>query len=383
MDKERNITLLYAMAFLQGMVFYGPIATLYRQAAGVGLGEIALMEGVSLAFSVALELPWGILAEKLGYRRTMVLCSGLFFGTKLIFWRAAGFWGFFWERVLLGVVNAGLSGLDVGILYLSCPQEKVHRVFGIYNNMTLLGLLSATAVYSLWIGERYRLAGALTAVTYALAALLSLFLSEVRPPERGRGRETRGRFVAVMGETLGQKGILSLLAGAALLGACHQMVTVFYSQSQYRRLGMDDAGMGLAYALVTLLGLLGGLSARLKEKVGQRRLLILLPLASAVACALLALTESPLLSVLAVAALRVSFYLFQPLQETLQNREVHTEDRATALSVHAVLLDAVTISATLLLGRVSERSLSGAFLLGAGLCLGSLALLLRAGEKPA
>lgn len=26
----RNIPLLYAIAFLQGMVFYGPVATLYR-----------------------------------------------------------------------------------------------------------------------------------------------------------------------------------------------------------------------------------------------------------------------------------------------------------------------------------------------------------------
>lgn len=38
MPQKRNITILYAMALLQGMVFYGPIATLYRRAVGVGLG---------------------------------------------------------------------------------------------------------------------------------------------------------------------------------------------------------------------------------------------------------------------------------------------------------------------------------------------------------
>ncbi|GEM_PF-3717555 len=31
-NKKLNIYLLYAMALLQGMVFYGPIATLYRRA---------------------------------------------------------------------------------------------------------------------------------------------------------------------------------------------------------------------------------------------------------------------------------------------------------------------------------------------------------------
>lgn len=374
MEKKRNIYILYAMALLQGMVFYGPIATLYRQAVGVGLGQIALMEGVSLAVSVALELPWGLLAERLGYRKTMVLCSGLYFVTKLIFWRAAGFAGFFLERLLLGVVTAGLSGLDTGMLYLSCPPERAQRVFGVYNNMTLLGLLAATGVYSLRIGENYRLAGFLTAVSYGLAALLSLGLTEVRSPERRRGREAFQSFGTVMRETLGKRRLLLFLTGAALLGASHQMVTVFYSQSQYQRLGLDAAGMGLAYALVTLLGLLGGLSARLEERVGERGLLFLLPLGSALACAALAFTDSILFSVLAVAALRVAYYLFQPLQSTLQNREIQTEDRATALSVQAVLLDGVTISATLLLGWASEQSLSAAFLLGALLCLCAQAL---------
>ncbi len=345
------------------------------------MGQIALMEGISLALSVALELPWGILAERLGYKRTMLLCSGLFFVTKLIFWQAAGFGGFLLERILLGVVTAGLPGMDTGMLYLSCPPEKAHRVFGIYNNMTILGLLLATGIYTLWIGDNYRLAGALTAVSYALAALLSLGLKEVRAPERRQSRETVESFRAAVGELLGEKRLLSFLAGAALLGAVHQMATVFYSQSQYQRIGMTAAGMGGAYALVTLLGLLGGYSARLKEKVGERGLFVLLPLVSALSCGMLAFTKSIPLSVLAVAVFRVSFDLFQPLQAAIQNRLVETRDRATALSVHAILLDGISISATLLLGRLSEISLSAAFLFGAALCLGSLGLLCRAGKE--
>lgn len=380
MDR-RNIYIFYAMALLQGMVFYGPVATLYRQAAGVGLGQIALMEGISLALSVALELPWGVLAERLGYRRTMLLCSGLFFVTKLIFWQAAGFGGFLLERILLGVVTAGLSGMDTGMLYLSCPPEEAHRVFGVYNNMSILGLLLATGVYSLWIGEDYRLAGFLTAVSYALAALLAMGLREVRPPANRRGGKSLSRFKSALKETLKKRKLLLFLTGAALLGATHQMVTVFYSQSQYQRAGMTAADMGLAYGLVTLLGLLGGFSARMKERIGERRLSALLTLVSGLSCLLLAVTESMTLSVLAVAALQVSYYLFLPLQTNLQNREAKTADRATVLSVHAVWIDGVTISATLLFGRLSEVSLSAAFLLGAGLSAGAMGLVLESQKK--
>lgn len=37
MEMKRNLTVMYAISFLQGMVFYGPIAALYRQAQGVSV----------------------------------------------------------------------------------------------------------------------------------------------------------------------------------------------------------------------------------------------------------------------------------------------------------------------------------------------------------
>ena len=79
MKSKRNIRLMYAIALLQGMVFYGPIATLYRQAAGVSVFQITLIESISLALALALEVPWGILADRIGYRRSMIVCCGLYF----------------------------------------------------------------------------------------------------------------------------------------------------------------------------------------------------------------------------------------------------------------------------------------------------------------
>ena len=180
MENKRNIRLMYAIALLQGMVFYGPIATLYRQAAGVSVFQITLIESISLALALALEVPWGILADRIGYRRSMILCCGLYFLSKIVFWQADGFGGFLAERLMLSVVCAGLSGLDVSILYLSCPEQESHRVFGIYNNLGMAGLLAASAVYAVFVGENYRLAGLLTVFSYGAAAVLALFLREVR-----------------------------------------------------------------------------------------------------------------------------------------------------------------------------------------------------------
>ena len=52
---KKNLYVMYAMALLQGMVFYGPIATLYRQAQGVTVFEITIIESISLALGILWE----------------------------------------------------------------------------------------------------------------------------------------------------------------------------------------------------------------------------------------------------------------------------------------------------------------------------------------
>ena len=85
---KRNLYLMYAIAFLQGMVFYGPVATLYRQAQGVSVFQITVIESISLILCILLEVVWGVAADKIGYKKTMVFCCALYFLSKIIFWRA-------------------------------------------------------------------------------------------------------------------------------------------------------------------------------------------------------------------------------------------------------------------------------------------------------
>lgn len=364
---------MYAIALLQGMVFYGPIATLYRQAAGVGVYEITLIESASLVLIILLELPWGIVADRIGYRRIMIVCCGLYFVSKLIFWRAEGFGGFLLERLLLSVVCSGLSGVETGVLYLSCRNGKSQRVFGIYNSLAMTGLLTASVVYSLFIGDDYRLAGLLTAASYGLAALLALGLREVTPPKRkrtGRGRD----FIVLLKETLVNRRLLLLVVAAALLGEAHQTITVFLNQLQYTRAGMSLSSMALVYGLVTVAGLSGSFSARLTGLLGERKAGSLLFAVCAASCLLLALTRSALLSMLAILLLRVCHSLFQPLQTELQNRYIETSDRATALSINSLLMDSTAVFTNLIFGRLAEIELGFSMLFGCLLCVTGLVL---------
>lgn len=370
---KRNIYLMYALAFLQGMVFYGAISTLYRQAQGVTIFQITLIESISYALSIALEVPWGVVADRIGYRRTMILCCWLYFLSKIIFWQASDFGGFLAERVLLSFVIAGFSGVDTSILYLCAGPEHSQHVFGVYNSLGMAGLLTASAVYTLFIGENYRLAALLTVFSYGAAALLSLGLAEVHPaPEKEQAKEA---FSVTLRATLAAPGLLAFLIAAGLLTEVHQTVTVFLNQLQYERCGMNSTAIGAVYIAATLLGLCGVWSAAVTRRTGGRRAAALFCLLPALACAVLVATDRAWLSVGSIWLLRVSDSLFQPFRTQLQNRQVQTANRATAMSIQAMILDCVAIGTNLLFGALAQWDLRLAFGFGTAAALTALGLL--------
>lgn len=363
---KRNVYILWGIALLQGMVFYAPVATLYRQAAGLGIFHITLIESISLWLMLCLEIPWGALADRIGYRKTMLVCCFLFFVSKIVFWKADGFAGFLLERILLSVVCAGLSGVDTGMLYLSSGGTDSHRAFSVYESMGQLGILSAAGIYALWVGENYRLAAFLTMLSYGAAALLSLGLVEVIPAREEQRRT--GNMLAVLKTQLGNPRILLLLLAVGLLNESHQTITVFLSQLQYADAGMTQAEISLAYILMSLAALAGGLSAKLCHKTGAKTMGMLLFALASFSCILLGAFPVPVLSVLAVILLRLCFSLMQPLQTELQNRQITGGDRATALSMNAVVMESMGIFLNLVFGRLAEVRLAAAMFLGAALC---------------
>lgn len=369
---KRNIYLMYAIAFLQGMVFYGPVATLYRQSYGVSVFQITLIEGISLMLCILLEMPWGIVADKIGYKRTMVFCCVLYFASKIVFWRAAGFGWFLAERVMISVVIAGLSGVDTSILYLSCQNRKSQKVFGIYNSLQMAGLLVAAMVFSLFVGENYRLSGLLTVISYGFAAILSLGLYEVKKSEKEE--KESGRFKDILMQTLCNRNLLLFLAGVAFLSESHQVITVFLSQLQFEKCGLAPDAIGYIYIVTTLLGGCGIYSLRLTKKAGIKRMALLLGGAGVFSCMILAITSYAMPSVFGIWLFRLSNSLFEPFQTEMQNRQIHTRYRATALSIHAMIIDCIGAGTSMMFGFLAQKNLQSAFFWGVGLCVASVFL---------
>lgn len=370
-----NIPLMYAITFFQGMVFYAPVASLYRQARGLTLGQIALIESISFLLSLALELPWGLIADRIGYRMTMIASCGVFFLSKVVFWQARSFGVFLLERILLSAAIAGLSGLTDSILYLSCAPDKSQEVLGRCSAFGTAGLLVSAGLFSLFIGDDYSLAGLATVISYGIAALLSLGIREVRFPESARRSQLKD-FGRLFVSTWKRRRFLLLLVAAALYSETIQAVTVWLNQNQYLRCGIPVHAMGLIYLAVSGISLCSAFSQQVSEKTGPLTLGAGAAFLSGMMCLLLIWTRSGVQSVAAVMVMSACSALFGPLFTQVCNRQVRTADRATQLSIYAVISDVVSAGASLAYGRTADHSLSGAFCLGAVVCAFSGAAIL-------
>ena len=348
------------------MVFYAPVSALYRKACGVSFFQITLMESVSLALMLILEIPWGVIADKIGYKKTIVFCTFLFFVSKLVFWRADSFLWFLIERILLSVVLSGLSGVDTGLLYISCQnKETSQKVFGIYESMGTTGILISSGIFALFIKDNYKLAALLTCVSYGLAAFSTFFLNEVKISKEKKCEKFKDTFKI----TFSNKSLILFLLGAALLSETYQAVITFLSQLQYERCGLENSVIGFVYILVSVAGLFSVFSACVTKK---KHSICAFSAVLFIVCLILAATESAFISVVGILTLCISQSLFEPFFLNIQQEEVKSQNRASSLSINAMLMNIIGIGVNLLFGAFSNMGLFASFYFGVVISILSL-----------
>lgn len=364
---KRNVYIMYAIAILQGMVFYAPVATLYRQACNISIFEITIIESLSFTIMILLEIPWGYIAEKIGYKRVLIINCFLYFTSKVIFWKADGFLWFLLERVLLGIVCAGLSGIDSAILYLSSDKENSQKVFGIYSAFSRAGLVIAAGVFAVFIKENYRLSAFLTVISYMMSALLSLFLVEVKG--KTEERTTLSKALNALKKSLINRSLLLVLLASVLLSESCQILTVFLNQPKYVSVGLTPPLISMAYIIVAMSGLSSALTHFFTKKTGNKLFGTLMFAFSGISCAVLAVSTSWVICVLLMVVLSMCSSMFEPICSEMQNVEVKTENRATVLSMNSVLMSSGAVFINLIYGKIADININSAFMLGAFLCL--------------
>lgn len=381
---------MYASSLLQGMVFFGPIATLYRQARGISIVQLSVIEAVCLILAIALEIPWGIIADRIGYKRTLVVCALLGVTSKVIFWQAHSFGMFLTERIVLAVVMAGTSGVDVAYLSAFVPDSERQKVFGRYEACGMVGLMAASIIFSVYVKDRYDLSAFLTVLSYAGALFCILLAPREDAPAKTKSAERplpttppKIGFGGVVAALSRSRAFLPVLLSSVLLAGVNQTVTVFIVQLRYVQIGMSAWLMGVAYILLTLSAMSGAWLSHCGCKLlGERGMQLGTSIVALCSCLLLASScASPLAVIAAVCLLRLSASMQVPLRMEMESRFSPADIRATMLSCYAIILDCAEIGTSLVFGSLADIQVRYALSAGAVCCVISVLCVLLVSKR--
>jgi len=361
---------MYAIIFLQGFVFYGPVATLFRQARGLSMSEIFIIESISWALIILLEVPWGWISDKFGYKKTLIVVNTLFFISKIVFYTAHSFESFLIERIMLSVVLSGLSGCDTALIYASIRESDAQKVFGKYSAFGTLGFLIASVLSTFIVSVSLDYTALLTIFPYGLSVLITLFLAEVKSESK-----EKSSVYMTFKRAFADKSVLLFVFSIALVIEVVQAVTVFLNQAQYLRSGIDPKYFGLIVAGIQCARLMSVKASMISKKLGNINAISLLVSLIIASCLLLVLTTNPAFSITCVVIIALSMSVIGPIELDVKNKFIEGGDRATLLSMYSMVGGLIASVGNIIVGKAADHSLQHGLVICVLMSIASLALL--------
>ncbi|URZ02714.1 MFS transporter [Clostridium felsineum] len=358
MKKNRNFMLLSIIAVLQGLVFYAPIATLYRQNRGIGLYDIFVIETINLVLTIFFEVPWGFFADKFDYKNTLVIAFLINFISKIVFYKANGFSLFLLERILLAISISGVSGCDIALIYNSVGEKNSERAFSLYNTFSIIGFFIGTVLSTFIISKSMNLAVLATIFPYGAAFVVSLFLKDTAC-DRGKKESIKD----VLKATIKSKDILIFLVAIGLTSEVCHSITVFLNQLQYKRAGIEVKYYGLILALVQIISIVAVKTYKLTGKFGKGKVITFIFCAILLSSISLIWVNNPIVSVILIVVIGLGQAVIIPIASEIESKSVKVSSRATVLSVYAIIIDIIAALINLIIGKAANYSIEAAFLI--------------------
>ncbi|MCD8161451.1 MAG: MFS transporter [Clostridiales bacterium] len=241
MNRKLNMDPLDLQSFLNGLVFFAPVALLVRTAAGVSLARFFRLEAL-LSLTVLLsEVPAGKLTDRIGLRNTLVLYQATLCLARVLLLLAyvrRSYPLFLAEAVVEGVAGSFSSGTQSAYLYRMFPGPAYLTKSARTANCGTVGFLLSTAAYA----GLYRLAGltgllAATVLTGAcgIAAALGIRREPPQPTAQEDGKPAAGALWAA----LCRREVVLVMVLLAALGVGRILINFFYAD-KLMACGVDE-----------------------------------------------------------------------------------------------------------------------------------------------
>ncbi|MBI5733910.1 MAG: MFS transporter [Candidatus Kerfeldbacteria bacterium] len=276
-----NVKKFYWFSFFSEWVFWIPVVVLFWQKNGLNLTQIMVLQAVFALAVVILEVPTGVVADRLGRKKSLLLGAAF----RIIGFTAYALGFNFGQFMVAEVILAGgasfISGADTAFLYDSLKQVNKESQFKkVRGHSNSLGYLAAAltsivggviAVYSL------RLTWWLSVVGMICLFLVALTFIEAKPANEPRPKESYLKHLAdCFKESLHNKNFLFLLFFYSIL-TLFARVSLWFYQPYMKVSGLDIVYFGIVWASFNLFAISGGKAAdRIERYLGEHKSLWLI-----------------------------------------------------------------------------------------------------------
>ena len=374
----RNPALLCVHHALMMSLFPMAILTLFqRDHLGMNLAEVM---GVQAAFAASLalfEFPSGYLADRIGYRRTLLGAAVLSIIAWAVYTASTGLWSVVLAEVLLGLGLSLVSGTNSAMLYESLvdvgQEREFARWFGRSRFFSQISEGSAALVAGLLFALDVRLPFALMVVVWVVN--LGVTLALVEPRFERRAADDPFEHVRSLVHFVAHRAPrLRALFFVAVVLSLASFVPVWLFALYASDAGVPVSWLGPLWAISNYCVALGSIgSNRVGRATGLVRALVICTALIAIGYAGMGLTTA-WWGFVFYFAFCFSRGIFSPLIAHAEQQEIPSGDRAGLTSLRSLLFRAGFIVLGPATGALIDRHGQHAVLLGLGGLLVSLGL---------
>lgn len=350
------------VCFLNGLVFFAPVALLVRTQAGVSEHIFFLLQALLSGVIFLGEIPTGFITDKIGYRKSLIWAQVLLFGARSLLLAAfvsRSLALFVVEAVVEGIAACFTSGTGSAYLYDLYGENGYLAKTAHAGNFGTAGFIISTVAYA----GIYKISGMeglliTTVVANATAVVCSFFLRS----ESSKTVIADRKEVQILAVFKNKKAFLFVIS-LAIFSIAWLLINFFYVE-KLENCGSPVEWMSLIiliYSAVQMLAepILEKLSVGKNGKSGRKKLLAVTAVTAGVAFLLFGVIKLRaavlLLMLILPLLLNLPEYLLMDLENQFVDEAECGSQRAATLSVLNMgvnLVEILTLSASAFLTKI-------------------------------
>ena len=350
------------VCFLNGLVFFAPVALLVRTQAGVSEHVFFLLQALLSGVIFLGEIPTGFITDKIGYRKSLILAQVLLLGARSLLLAAfvsRSLVLFVVEAVVEGIAACFTSGTGSAYLYALYGENGYLAKTAHAGNFGTAGFIISTVAYA----GIYKISGMeglliTTVVMDIIAVVCSFFLRS----ESSKAVIADRKEVQILAIFKNKKAFLFVIS-LAIFSIAWLLINFFYVE-KLENCGLPVEWMSLiilSYSAVQMLAepILEKLPVGKNGKSGRKKLSAVTAVTAGVAFLLFGVIKFRaavlLLMLILPLLLKLPEYLLMDLENQFVDETECGSQRAATLSVLNMgvnLVEILTLSASAFLTKI-------------------------------